>query len=226
MGGFYETLLRTSIGFALLLFLTRVLGKKQLGQLTIFTYITGVAMGNMAGDMIIHRDVAIIDGVISLIVWVLLIFAVEFISLKSSKARVLLDGEPTILIKKGQILQDKLKLQRMNMDDLTMLLRTNNVFSVQDVEYAILEPNGQLSILKKSEKEQPTRKDMNIAMPDLLYIPTEIIVDGKLVPKNLREVGVTQQWIEQQLNKSGIDSMEQVLYAELQGDGTLYISKK
>lgn len=221
-----ETSIRTIIGFCVLLILTRILGKKQMGQLTIFTYITGIALGNIAGDMVVHRDITITDGVTGLIVWVILTLIVEYISLKSSKARVLLDGEPTIVIKKGEIMHDKLASQRLNIDDLTMLLRTNNVFSIRDVEYAILEPNGQLSVLKKSDKEQVTRKDLNLPPNNILYIPTEIIVDGKLVFANLVEIGLTREWLDQQLKQANINSISQVLYAELQSDGNLYFSKK
>lgn len=196
-----ETSLRTIIGFSILLLLTRILGKKQMGQLTIFTYITGIALGNIAGDMVVHRDITITDGLTGLTLWAILTLIVEYISLKSSKARVLLDGQPTIVIKKGEIMNDKLAAQRLNIDDLTMLLRTNNVFSITDVEYAILEPNGQLSVLKKSDKEQVTRKDLNLPLNNILYIPTEIIVDGKLVAANLVEIGQTQEWLDQQIKQ-------------------------
>lgn len=221
-----ETLLRTTIGFIVLLLLTRLLGKKQLGQLTIFTYITGIALGNMAGDMVVHRDISIIDGVIGLAGWVALTFLVEFISLKSSKARILLDGEPTIVIKKGEIMQDKLSAHRMNIDDLTMLLRTNNIYSINDVDYAILEPNGQLSILKKPAFEGVTKKDMNVAAGDRTFIPMEIIVDGKVVFRNLTEAGLDTQWLEQQLKQMQINSVKEVFYAELQAGNSLYIKKK
>jgi uncharacterized membrane protein YcaP (DUF421 family) len=221
-----ETSIRTTIGFFVLILLTRILGKKQMGQLTIFTYITGIALGNIAGDMVVHRDITIVDGVTGLTLWAILTLFVEYISLKSSKARVLLDGEPTIVIKKGEIIYDKLASQRLNIDDLTMLLRTNNVFSIRDVEYAILEPNGQLSILKKADKEQVTRKDLNLPPNKILYIPTEIIVDGKLVAANLAETGQTREWLDQQLKQAGVNSVSQVLYAELQSDGSLYVSKK
>jgi uncharacterized membrane protein YcaP (DUF421 family) len=146
--------------------------------------------------------------------------------LKSSKARVFLDGEPTIVIKKGEIMHDKLSSQRLNIDDLTMLLRTNDVFSIKDVDYAILEPNGQLSVLKKQDKEQVTRKDLNLPLNNIINIPTEIIVDGKLVKKNLAETGQTQEWVDVQLKQAGLNSIRQVLYAELQSDGSLYINKK
>lgn len=226
MNRMLETTLRTTVGFTVLLILTRIIGKKQMGQLTIFTYITGIAMGNIAGEMVIYGDVGIGDGITGLTAWALLTIIVEYISLKSSKARVLLDGEPTIVIKKGEIMQGKLASQRLNMDDLTMLLRTNNVFSITEVEYAILEPNGQLSIMKKPEKEQVTKKDLNIPINNSLYIPTEIIVDGKLVEKNLTGAGLDNQWLNNQLKQANVMSVEDVFYAELQSDGTLYINTK
>ncbi len=107
-----------------------------------------------------------------------------------------------------------------------MLLRTNNVFSIKDVEYAILEPNGQLSILKKPPLEQVTKKDMNIQTQNVPFIPIEIIVDGKPVYKNLEEMGLNSLWLRQQLEQAGIGAYDEVLYAELQSDGSLYINKK
>lgn len=221
-----ETSVRTILGFTVLLTLTRLLGVKQLGQLTIFTYITGIAMGNIAGDMVVHRDIKLVDGISGLIVWAVMTFIVEYISLKSSKARVLLDGEPTIVIKKGVIMQKELASQRLNMDDLSMLLRLNSIFSIQDVDYAILEPNGQLSVLKKPHLESLIKKDMNIQTNDRKYLPTELIVDGKLVSKNLKEYNFDESWLSAQLKQAGLSSIDEVFFAELQMDGSLYINKK
>lgn len=221
-----ETLLRTLLGFSILLILTRLLGKKQLGNITFFTYITSIAMGNIAGDLVVDKDIKLVDGMLGLIMWAAFTFLIEFISLKSSKARVLLDGEPAIVIKKGAIMQKELAAQRLNIDDLTMLLRINNVFSIQDVDYAILEPNGQLSILKKTETEPVTKKDMHIKPENRLYLPTEIIVNGKLVQKNLKELNLNNEWVNQQIMQAGINSVEEVFFAELQSNGSLYISKK
>nr|WP_308303517.1 YetF domain-containing protein [Bacillus canaveralius] len=128
MESIYTTSMRTLLGFAVLLFLTRILGKKQLSQMTFFTYITGIALGNIAGDMVVHRDIKVIDGVTGLVVWALLTIVVEYISLKSSIARVILDGEPSIIIKKGKILEKTMASNKLNMDDLTMLLRLKIFF--------------------------------------------------------------------------------------------------
>jgi uncharacterized membrane protein YcaP (DUF421 family) len=220
-----DTAIRTLSGFAILLILTRLLGKKQLSQLTVFTYITGIALGNMAGEMMIHADVGIANGVVAMSVWCALTLAIEFVSLKSAKARVFLDGEPAIVIRKGQIIEKSLKKHRFNLDDLSMQLRLNQVFSVLDVEYAILEPNGALTVMKKPEKETVTKQDMKIA-PEPAAIPSEVITDGKVVAKNLPELGITPQFLEEELQKQNISNPKAVLYAELQRDGSLYIQKR
>ena len=208
-----DTILRTTIGFAVLLILTRLLGKKQLSQLTVFTYITGIALGSMASEMIMQKDIRIIDGIVALTMWSILVLAIEWLSLKSPKARVLMDGEPAIVIKRGQILEASLKKHRLNLDDLSMQLRLNQVFSILDVEYAILEPNGALTVLKKS-----TNPPANI--------PSEIICDGKIVKKNLKELGYSLNELEKELAKQNNTNIKNILYAELQQDRSLHIQIK
>jgi len=220
-----DTALRALLGFAVLLALTRLLGKKQLSQLTVFTYITGITLGNMAGELIVHKDVRILDGIFGMTLWCALVFIIEFISLKSAKARVLMDGEPTIVIKQGQIIEKALKDQRLNLDDLSMQLRLNQVFSILDVAYAVLEPNGALTVLKKPEKDFVTKADMQIASGEF-PLPAELIVDGKIVKKNLPELGWTRQNLEDELRKQNIMEVKAVLYAELQQDGSLYIQRR
>lgn len=220
------TCLKTFVGFTVLLIVTRLLGKKQIGQMTFFTYITGIAMGNIAAELAVHKDVTLPAGITGLILWTLFTFIVEYISLKSGKARVILDGEPTIVIRKGVIQEKAMGQMRLNMDDLTMLLRNNNVFSIQDIDYAIMEPNGKLSVLKKPLQENVTKGDMQIQAQSRLYMPTEIIVDGRVIMKNLREVGLTQAWLNDQLHSFGINDEKEVLLAELQSDGNLFVEKK
>lgn len=130
------------------------------------------------------------------------------------------------IIKKGRIMEKVLQDMRLNLDDVSMLLRSKDVFSVADVEYGILEPNGSLSILKKAEKETVTRQDMNIQPQNPNHLPTEIITDGKLVQRNLRELNLDRGWVEQQLRMQGIHSIEKVFYAEIQKDGSLYINPR
>ncbi|MCL2437103.1 MAG: DUF421 domain-containing protein, partial [Clostridiales bacterium] len=108
---------------------------------------------------------------------------------------------------------------------LTMHLRLNQVFSIMDVEYAILEPNGALTVMKKPGKDPITREDMCIAS-DVSGLPSEMIVDGKIVEKNLLELGYTRQQLNDALRTQGITDIKTVLYAELQQDRSLYIQKR
>lgn len=225
MEAIFTTFIRTLIGFIVLLLLTRILGKKQLSQMTFFTYITGIALGNIAGDMVVHKDIKLYEGLTGLILWAVLTLLVEYISLKSSKARVLLDGEPTIVIKDGKIQKKAMASSKLNMDDLTMLLRIKNIFSITEVDYAVLEPNGQLSVLKKIENEPTIKKDLNIPIIQRLYFPTELIVDGKVVHKNLKELGLKEEWLNNQIKVAGFKSPSDVFYAEIQSDGKLFMDK-
>jgi len=205
-----EIIFRVSLGFAILLLLVRIIGNKQLGQLNVFTYISGIVIGSMVGDIILHSDINFWRSMTGVALWVAFAICVELASLKSIKIREALDGQPIILIKKGKILYPALKKERLNTDDLTMMLRTNNVFAVADVDYAILEPNGDLSVLKK-----PTK-----------YLPTMVISEGKVLAKNLRELNLTEIWLDNALREQGIKSPADVMYAEVQDSGQLHVQVK
>lgn len=212
--------------FVILFILTRFLGKKQISQLTFFDYITGITIGSIAANMSNRSGDPFLDDLISLVLWVLLTYISSVVSLKYPKARTALDGEPTILIKKGKIEEDALSSLKLGIDELTMQLRNKDIFSITDVEYAILEPNGELSVLKKAEKRTPTKEDLNVQTKPSPYLLGEIITDGNLIEKNLKEFGADKRWLKDQLVANGIKTIEEVLYAEIQEDGTLFVEKK
>ncbi|OOM77774.1 DUF421 domain-containing protein [Clostridium sp. BL-8] len=218
-------LTRITLIFLVLLILTRILGKKQMSHLTFFNYITGITIGSISANMIHELDESFIEDLISLIWWCILTLLLEYIGLKSGKLRQLIDGQPTILIKKGKIMKDELKANRVNIDDLSMMLRKQNIFSIKEVEYAILEPIGNLSIMKKPQEQQITKSDMSIPLSTLKYLPSEIIVDGKIIHANLKELNLSKTWLEAELKRQNISSIKDIFYAEVQSDGTLFIDK-
>lgn len=218
-------LTRITLIFLVLLILTRILGKKQMSHLTFFNYITGITIGSISANMIHELDESFIEDLISLIWWCILTLLLEYIGLKFGKLRQLIDGQPTILIKKGKIMKDELKANRVNIDDLSMMLRKQNIFSIKEVEYAILEPIGNLSIMKKPQEQQITKSDMSIPLSTLKYLPSEIIVDGKIIQANLKELNLSETWLEAELKRQNISSIKDVFYAEIQSDGTLFIDK-
>lgn len=218
-----EMIMRTTLTFAVLLVLTRFLGKEQLSQLTMFNYITGITIGSIAADLAGQQETPFIDGMISLIMWTVLTLLVSWISLKSMRAKTLLDDEPSVVIRKGKILQRELKASRLPVEDLKMLLRLQGIFSITEVEHAILETNGELSVYKKAANQPATKKDMQLSSRPPHYIPTQIITDGVIIKRNLLELGLTEEWLRSELKKAGYKDPTQIFYAELQENGKLYI---
>lgn len=223
-----EVIVRSAVFFGVLLLITRLLGKKQLSHLTFFNYVAGITIGSIAATLSVDKNIQLKEGIAALLIWGLLTVTAGYIGLKSPRARIIIDGEPTIVIKNGNIDKKALASLRMNMDDLIMLIRNNNIFSVKEIDYAILEPNGNLSVLKKPEKQYSTKEDLLTSRPIIqprLYFPSELIVDGKVVKRNLRELNLDEEWLTLQL-KQAQTTVDNVFYAEVQSDGSLYINKK
>ncbi|SFS61349.1 DUF421 domain-containing protein [Marininema halotolerans] len=218
-------LTRTVISFMVLLIMARWLGKKQMSHLTFFNYITGITIGSVAANITLDPSIPFYSGLTSLVVWTALSVLMGYIGLKSWRARIILDGEPTIVIQHGQILEDAMAKIRLNMDDLSMLLREKDVHSIQDVDHAIFEPHGKLSVIKKIDMQNITKKDMHILTVQPNYVPTELIVDGEVVQKNLQELCLSQAWLDRQLQQHSL-SLEEVFFAEIQSDGSLFIDKR
>lgn len=220
-----EIIYKTSITFFTLFFLTRMLGKKQLSHLTFFNYVTGITIGSIAANIISNMDKPFLADILGMVWWYILTALLAFIGLKFGNLRNIIDGQPTIVIKKGQIVKKALQKSSLNMDDLSMMLREQEVFTITEVEYGILEPDGKLSVMKKPQNQQITKSDMNLPVSDLIYLPSEIIVDGKVVKKNLKELGLNETWLEDQLKQQNFNSVKEILYAEIQEDGSLYIQR-
>lgn len=221
---FWEMTLRTIISFVILMILARFMGKKQVSQLTFFHYVTGITIGSIAANLAGESETPFLNGLYAMLLWALLTMLANYLSFKSVKIRVALDDKPMIVVKDGKIIEGSLQKLRLNFNELNMMLREQSIFSMKDVNYAIFETNGNLSVMLKPAEQSATKKDVkaSVAMPK--YIPTEIITDGKVEEKNMRELNLTDVWLTQQLELQGISKPEQVLYAEIQTDGSLYVN--
>lgn len=223
---FWEMIMRTTFAFLVLLILARIMGKKQIAQLTFFHYVTGITIGSIAADIAGESRTPFLNGIIAMIWWAVLTLLMSYIAFKSKKARIILDDQPTIVVYEGKIIEASLKKLRLHLNDLNMMLREQSIFSIKDVHYAILETNGQLSVLKKAGQEAATKKDVNASAPVPKYIPTEVIAEGKITDKNLTELNLTEEWLYEQLKKQGIGNAEHIFYAEVQTDGSLHVDMK
>ena len=210
--------MRSTLIVVVLLILTRLLGKKQMSQLTYFNYITGVTMGSVAGDFISEVNMPVVDALASLIAICILTELNSFIALKSTSYRKVMDGDDIILIKKGKIIKPALKSCRMSVNILLMLLRQSNTFSVEEVEYAILETNGSLSVMKRQQAQPIIKSDLDIKAEKIKNLPREVISDGKIMKVNLKELNKDEEWLKNELRKNNIESVKDVFYAEVRSD--------
>ena len=176
----------------------------------------------MAGQ----TDVPFMDGLIAIIWWTILTLLLSFVAMKWGMGRVILDGQPTIIIKEGEIMEKAMKKSRLHMDDIMMMLREKFIYEIKDVHYAIMETNGKLSVMKKVEYQESTKQDVKVPIIPPKYLPSEIIVNGKIIEKNFVELGLTEEWLMKKLRKKGIDSVENVFFAQVLSDGSLFIDLK
>jgi uncharacterized membrane protein YcaP (DUF421 family) len=220
----WEMILRSTLSFSTILVLARIIGKKQLSQLTFFHYITGITIGSIAAEVSTQHQTDFWDGFTSLVWWTFLTLFISFLTLKSSKIRILVDDRPIILIQNGIIIQKAMKKARLHTDELAMLLREQGIFSFNEVHYAVFETNGELSVLKKPANTSLTKQDINadISLPP--HMPTEIISDGKFIQKNLKELDLTEEWVMHKLKEKNVKNLKEVYFAQVLENNYIYIS--
>ncbi|WP_332646120.1 DUF421 domain-containing protein [Lysinibacillus sp. 54212] len=207
------------IGFFLLFLIVKFVGRKIINQISPFTFIAGIVLGELLGNGLYNEKVHIVYIIYAMILWGVLLFSVEYLGQKFLPVRGLFEGKPSALIKDGVIDREALKKNRMNINQLQSLLRQSETFSVREVAYCYLEPNGAISILKKSQYQKTTQEDFNLGNKPV-YVPVTIIRDGKVLWDEIKDLGFNEQWLIKQLKQKGIVSYEGIFIAEwLKGDG-------
>ncbi|MBM6618193.1 YetF domain-containing protein [Bacillus suaedaesalsae] len=223
-----ELLLRMTLSFLVLLTLTRIMGRQEISQNTFFNFVSAITIGTIGGSLVINQNLSKSNGVIALVGWTIFTLVMEFIDLKSKKARDLIEGQPVIVIKEGQILEKQMKKTRLDVNTLNAMLREKSIFSLAEVNYAIFETDGKLSVLKKDEKQPMTQGDLKgtVEKQKQIPIPTSVIEDGQFSKQNLQKLNLNEEWVIQRLSEQGIESISEVFYAKIQQDGSLYIDKR
>lgn len=217
-------IVRAIISFFTLLLYTRILGKQQMGNLTYFDYINGITIGSMAGTLATDLSSKAWVHWLGLTVYVAIAFGIQYTDLKSRFFSKVVDGEPTVVIQNAKFLERNLNKAKVTKDELLMLLREKNIFDPTQVEYAIMEPDGNLSVLPKAEYQPATPKDLNIPVRPA-GLTTELIMDGILLEQNLIQRNKDNQWLDLQLKAHGIKDMKEVSFAAILPNGQLYVDK-
>lgn len=219
MSAIFLAIIRSILVIIGLFFITKLLGKKQLSKLSFFEYVVGITVGDIAGSLSMDSELKWEDGVTSIIIWTCVPILISSFSLRSKKFRDFIEGTPTTFIKDGNILEKHLKKEKYTIDELLEELRIKNIFRVEDIEYATLEANGELSVLLKKVKQPLLVEDM-IDLPAIEKELYAIIMDGKINKSVLAKCKLSEKWVLTALEKRGI-ALEEVFLAQIDYSGGL-----
>ena len=217
--------LRTLILFGLVVLGMRLMGKRQVGQLQPYELVVVILISELAAVPMENTSIPMLSGMVPILILLMASISLSYMGMKSPKARALICGKPTILIERGVILYNELQKLRYNMSDLMEQLRVKDMPNISDVEFAILETNGELSVIPKSQKRPVNPEDLKIATK-YEGLSFELIIDGKIDYTNLAKAQKDKTWLDNELKILNITDINQVLIASLDSAGTLFVQQK
>lgn len=215
---------RTVIAFALALAVTRYLNKQFVARMTYFDFTLGVMIGSLVGHIPNDYQAPFFPVIIPVLVVGALGIITGYIAIRFEPIRHLMQGEPTVLIQNGKVLEENMRRLRYSLDQLNSQLRVSGVFQIDQVEFAVLEPGGQLSVQLRSQHRPVTPSDLRLAT-HYEGMAIELIMDGQVIEKNLRENGLSETWLQEKLIERSIYSIAEVFYAVLDTRGRLFIDR-
>lgn len=216
--------LRSIVLYIIVLIVMRLMGKREIGQLQPFELAIAIMIADLAAVPMAETGIPISNGIIPILGLLVMHLIISFLNLKSMKIREILCGKPAILIYRGKIDERVLKKERFTLNELQERLRSSNVVNLGDVEYAILETSGQVTVIQKPDKRTTTPKDFNI-IPEYEGIPYDLVVDGKVMYKNLKTIGKDYNWLKKQVNKFNMEP-EEALIVTFDGGSQMFCQKK
>ena len=195
-----NTFIRVSIIYILVLAVMRIMGKREIGQMQPFELVIAIMIADLASVPMSDTGIPITSGIIPILALLLFQLIISIMNLKSIFLRKVICGKPRILIYRGKIDEVALKKEKITINELQERLRQKNIFTIGDVEYAILETSGEISVIQKPEKRNTIPEDFNIT-PDYEGIPYDLVIDGKIMQDNLKQIGRDEKWLQKQVEK-------------------------
>lgn len=217
--------IRTIILYAAVVIVMRVMGKREIGQLQPFELVVALLIAELAAIPMQNTGIPLLSGIIPIIILMAAQVTLSAISMRSEKARTIICGRPSVLVENGKLVEKELKYLRYSVNDLLEQLRSKNYFNIADVEFAILETNGQLSVIPKSQKRALQPEDLKM---ETRYegVPVTLVIDGNVMKENLKKVNLSEDWLRTELNKFGINDLKKVFFASLDTAGKLFFQLK
>ena len=214
------TFLRAIFLYIVVLIVMRLMGKREIGQMQPFELAISIMIADLAATPMAETGIPISNGIVPILGLLVMHLVISTLNIKSTKAREIICGKPSILIYRGKIDEKNLRKERFTINELEERLRDNNIFNIGDVDYAILETSGQVTVIPKPNKRNTTPKDFNME-PEYEGISYDLVVDGKVMYKNLEKIGKNYKWLERQSEKFGIKP-EEALVITIDGNDNFF----
>ena len=218
-------IIKSAISIIILFLLTKILGKKTINQLNIFDYVIGISIGNIVAEISLNPDLNFINGIIAMIVYTIISILATYSTTKSIVLRRLISGIPTVIIENGKIIEKGLKKSKLDINDFLEEARLNGYFDISEIEYAIMEANGRVSFLPKSQYKPLTSKDLKIKK-SYQGLCSNLIIDGKIMANNLKYIKKDITWLKNRLEKLGYKNLENIILATCNSKEELVVYKK
>ncbi|MCY6370470.1 DUF421 domain-containing protein [Clostridium ganghwense] len=219
------SILRTIIAYAVLLILTRLMGRMIISQITFFDFIIAIVLGSVTRVFVVDSNAPKYSSMVVLITFTILTILINYFDIKSVKFRKIINDKPILVVKNGKIIDRNLCKIPLSINDLLMLLREKDVFDISEVDTALCEYDGKLSVLLKPENQPVTPENLNIKTK-YKTLMKDLIIDGEVINKNLLIEHKNIEWLNNKLHTYHIENIKDVFYAGLDSDGDVYVSLK
>lgn len=225
MSNFLNICFRTILVLIILFFITKMMGKKQISELNFFDYVVGITIGSIAADISLDIEKNMIAGIAALFIYGFISYIISFVSIKSILARRFFIGVPTVLVEKGKIIESGLKKSKIDVNDLLMEARENGYFNLDEIDYALMEVNGNISFLPKEKEKPVTKRDMKIKCSNE-GLTVNAIIDSKYMVNNMKAINKDKEWLDHELKVNGYDNYDNILLATIDNNYKVTIYEK
>lgn len=225
MSDFLNICFRTILILIILFFITKMMGKKQISELNFFDYVVGITIGSIAADISLDIEKNMIAGIAALFIYGFISYIISFVSIKSILARRFFIGVPTVLVEKGKIIESGVKKSKIDVNDLLMEARENGYFNLDEIDYALMEVNGNISFLPKEKEKPVTKKDMKIKCNNE-GLTVNAIIDSKYMANNMKAINKDKEWLDHELKVNGYDNYDNILLATIDNNYKVTIYEK
>lgn len=220
-----EVIPRSIISLITLFLVTKLIGKRQVSELSLFDYVIGISIGNFSAEMVINREEQFINGIVAMVTFGIFAYTVAKLSIKSMSIRRLFIGVPTVLIDNGEMLVDAMRKVSIDVNDLLEEARSNGYFDLEEIAYAIMEASGKISFLPYDKNKPATKNDMKVKL-EKDSLTANIIIDSKLMIENINNTYKDVEWVKKELKKHGYTTFDDIILATLKNNKIKIYTKK